>query len=180
LNKVFLQWSKNFPSADHTNWLHTSMSSGGGGRRFPSDIEFGDAIKNQPQYGRGATRFVLCCLENAIPHKEPVDLAVATIEHVLPQTLSSEWKSALGADADKIHARLVDTFGNLTLTGYNAELGNLPFSSKRDQLRTSHIELNRWIVEQESWGEGQIVDRAELLLEEAKRLWIAPLSSTEV
>src|SRR5262249_42553906 len=147
---------------------HDSISSGGGGRRFPSDSEFGEAFKNQPQYGRGATRFILSRIETGFNHKEPVDLTSATIEHILPQTLSQEWKDELGAEAEKTHARLVNTFGNLTLTGYNSELGNLPFSQKKEKLKTSHIELNRWILEQAAWREKEIVCRADALLELAK------------
>ncbi len=67
LNKLFLQWTRNFPSHKIDTWLHTQMSSGSGGRRFPSDTEFSDAFKNQPQYGRGATRFILCRLEQSLP-----------------------------------------------------------------------------------------------------------------
>ena len=55
-------------------------------------------------------------------------MAQATIEHVLPQTVTAEWETELGPDFEKVHARLIDTFGNLTLTGYNSELGNIPFS----------------------------------------------------
>ena len=96
LNKLFLQWAKNFPQSNYAHWLHTSMSSGRAGRRFPEDAEFAGAFMNQPQYGRGATRFILCHLEKSFHHKEPVDLSSATIEHILPQTLNQEWKDELG------------------------------------------------------------------------------------
>jgi uncharacterized protein with ParB-like and HNH nuclease domain len=146
LNKLFLQWSRNFPDKDHAAWLRTSMSAGRGGRRYPSDAEFGEAFKNQPQYGRKGTRFILCRLEEAIMHKEPVDLTSATIEHILPQTLTRAWKDELGDDPEKTHSRLLDTFGNLTLTAYNSELGNLEFSKKQEKLETTHVELNRWVL----------------------------------
>lgn len=174
LNKLFLQWTKNFPSADHSTWLHESMSGGGGGRRFPTDTEFGEAFTRQSQYGRGATRFILCRLEEDFDHHEPADLTTATIEHVLPQTLSQPWRDALGANAEEVHGRLLDTIGNLTLTGYNSELGNLPFSEKKEKLLNTHIELNRWILEREAWGEAEIAARAEVLLTEAKRIWPGP------
>lgn len=175
LNKLFLQWAKNFPEQNHAAWLHTLMSSGGSGRRFPTDAEFGDAFKNQPQYGRGTTRFILYQLEESFEHKEPVDLTTATIEHVLPQTLTAEWKAELGDKPDEKHARLVDTFGNLTLTGYNPELGNIPFASKKEKLQNTHIELNRWILAQAKWGESEILSRASALLDTAKSLWPGPL-----
>ena len=174
LNKLFLQWTKNFPDDDHAAWLLGAMSSGGGGRRFPSDAEFAEAFKNQPQYGRGATRFALCHLERSFEHKEPVDLTTATIEHVMPQTLADEWRMELGDDADAIHATWADTFGNLTLTGYNTELGNLPFAEKKKKLKNTHIELNRWILDQPNWNESRIAERADMLLSKAKMIWPGP------
>jgi hypothetical protein len=66
LNKLFLQWARNFPSDGFEAWLHKAMSGGDGGRRFPADPEFTEAFKNQPQYGRGSTRFILCQLEESL------------------------------------------------------------------------------------------------------------------
>lgn len=174
LNKLFLQWARNFPINQHAVWLRGSMSSGAGGRRFPSDIEFSEAYKNQPQYGRGATRFILNRLEQSFQHKEPVDLASTTIEHILPQTLTDDWIVELGDDAKETHERVVGTLGNLTLTGYNSELGNLSFADKKEKLKSTHIELNRWILEQPHWREKEIAERADLLLSKAKELWVGP------
>ena len=179
LNKLFLQWTRNFPASQYSVWLHASMSSGAGGRRFPSDIEFSEAFKNQPQYGRGATRFILWRLERSFAHKEPVDLESTTIEHVLPQTLTEAWIAELGSDANEVHARLIGTLGNLTLTGYNAELGNLSFAEKKEKLSNTHIELTRWILDQPNWRETEIAERADKLLSKAKELWIAPQSITQ-
>ena len=152
------------------------MSSGGAGssRRFPTDAEFAEAFKNQPQYRRGATRFILCRFEKSFAHKETVNLSVATIEHVLPQVMTPVWKAELGDGAEKIHARFIDTFGNLTLTGYNSELGNLSFAEKIEKLKGTHIELNRRILEQANWREQEITDRAEALLIKATGLWPGP------
>ena len=41
----------------------------------------------------------------------------------MPQTLSDEWKVYLGNDWSDIHTQWLDTAGNLTLSGYNPELG---------------------------------------------------------
>lgn len=150
------------------------MSSGAGGRRFPSDIEFSEAFKNQPQYGRGATRFILHRLEGSFQHKERVDLSSTTIEHVLPQTLTEAWIAELGNGANETHIRLVGTLGNLTLTGYNAELGNLSFADKKKKLEGTHIELTRWILGQSNWREREIAQRADLMLSQAKELWVGP------
>ena len=176
LNKLFLQWAKNFPREGHVHWLHDSMSTGGASRRFPKDSEFAPAFMDQPQYGRGTTRFVLCRLEQSFDHKEPVDLSAATIEHILPQTITQSWRDELGIDSEAIHAKLVDTFGNLTLTGYNTELGNLSFWDKKAKLANTHIELNRWILQQSNWRSLEITDRAEALLLKANELWPGPVA----
>ena len=180
LNKLFLQWCKDFPAADYTNWLLASMSKGGGSRRYPNDAEFGEAFQHQPQYGRGATRFILCRLERSFEHKEPVDLSAATIEHILPQTLTPEWEEELrgghdNVDAKTIQAQLIDTFGNLTLTAYNSELGNQPFAEKRERLATSHIELSRDVAACIHWREQEVNDRAADLLARASKIWSGPL-----
>lgn len=174
MNKLFLQWAKNYPNLDHVQWLHSSMSSGGVGRRFPKDSEFATAFMDQPQYGRGTTRFLLCRLENSFQHKEPVDLSTSTIEHILPQTLTQDWKNELGPDSETVHANLVNTFGNLTLTGYNTELGNLSFVEKTAKLKNTHIELNRWILQQPNWRAVEITERAKALLLKANELWPGP------
>ncbi|MFN7138584.1 MAG: HNH endonuclease family protein, partial [Limisphaerales bacterium] len=178
LNKLFTQWTKNFPDDCHAAWLLGLMSSGNGSRRYPTDAEFKDALERQPQYGRGTTRFILCSLEKSFEHKEPVNLDSTTIEHVLPQTLTDEWKTELGPEFERIHTQFADTFGNLTLTGYNPELGNIPFSEKKAKLQNTHIELNRWIIEQSNWSEEQILARAEVLSAKAVSLWPGPTATT--
>jgi uncharacterized protein with ParB-like and HNH nuclease domain len=176
LNKLFIQWAKNFPNSDHVQWLHQTMSSGIAGRRFPKDEEFAQAFLSQPQYGRGTTRFILDRIEKSFNHKELVNLTTTTVEHILPQTLSQIWKDELGSEADKIHIALVNTFGNLTLTSYNSELSNLAFSEKKAKLENTHIELNRWILRQTAWGAVEIEQRAKYLLDIANTIWLAPLS----
>jgi uncharacterized protein with ParB-like and HNH nuclease domain len=174
LNKLFLQWCRSFPASDHYEWLKAEMDRGGGGRRFPADAEFLEALKSQPQYGRGATRYVLRSIEESYGHKEQVDLSSATVEHILPQTMSNEWIEALGVRAKEIHNLLVHTLGNLTLTGYNSELGNLSFAKKKEKLFNTHIELNRWVLEQDQWTEEEIASRAKLLAQKAISLWPGP------
>ncbi|MEH2436196.1 MAG: DUF262 domain-containing protein [Nostoc sp.] len=176
LNKLFIQLAKNFPDTDYVLWLHRSLSSFGGNRRFPKDAEFATAFMNQPQYGRGTTRFILCRVEKSFNHKETVDLSTATIEHILPQTLNQQWKDELGSEAEKVHTTLVNTFGNLTLTSYNSELSNLPFSEKKAKLENTHIELNRWILQQGNWQTPEIEERAKSLLLIANNIWLSPLN----
>ena len=152
LNKLFLQWCRNYPPTNHVVWLTDTLQAGNGIRRWPTDIEFSLEFQKQPQYGRGATSFVLRRLEESFNHPEAVDLNQVTIEHVLPQTLTEDWKVILGKDWETDHDELLHTFGNLTLTGFNSELGNRSFEEKKRMLEHTHIELNRWILHQQNWG----------------------------
>lgn len=181
LNKIFLQWARQFPAEAHAAWLLESMSSGSGGRRFPNDAEFGDAFKSQRQYGRGYTKWVLVKLEQAYGHKEQVNLADTTIEHIMPQTVTDAWMKELGESlANEIHAKYLDTFGNLTLTAYNSELGNLPFAEKKAKLQNTHIEMTRELLGEERWNDASIEERASRLLTVALRLWPGPLSQAQL
>lgn len=176
LGKMFIQWSKDYRETGVVSWLGTKMAAGSGNARWPNDTAFKTAFQTSEQYGRKATRHVLISLERNFDHKEPADLTSATIEHVMPQELSSEWKQMLGARCADVHETLLHTFGNLTLTGYNAELGNLPFDQKRQRLSTSHIDLNHWICDQPQWDEATIEVRAGTLAEAATKLWVGPES----
>ncbi len=55
-----------------------------------------------------------------------------TVEHIMPQKLTPEWREMLGDDAERIHEDYLHTLANLTLTAYNSELGNRSFSEKQN------------------------------------------------
>lgn len=55
-----------------------------------------------------------------------------SIEHIMPQTLSKEWKVALGDDWERIHESWLHRLSNLSLTAYNANYQNYLFTKKRD------------------------------------------------
>lgn len=53
-------------------------------------------------------------------------------------------------------------------------MGNLPFSEKKTKLETTHIELNRWILQQNRWGTAEIEQRAKVLFDMAGKIWLSP------
>ncbi len=172
LNKMMLELCANLPEDAPHLWLRERLTQGGGGRRWPSDSEFFDALVGERLYPRrGIVRYVLVGLEDAYAHKEPVESSLASIEHVLPQTLSPQWREMLGDNADAVHERWLHTLGNLTLTGYNAELSNLPFEEKKAKLAHTHFELTRDILQAPQWAEQQILARGQRLAAQALRRW---------
>jgi alkylated DNA nucleotide flippase Atl1 len=167
--------------------LSTYFSTGR--KFFASDEQVVDAVLNRPFYYAGKPqqrKLLLQWLEDTYGSKEPIDLGKATIEHVLPQTLTSFWRDALTLDAgddesaESIHESLLHTLGNLTLTAYNSELGNRDFTEKRAMLQKSGIRLNAEIAEREAWGRAEIEARGRLLAERIIANWAPPTQTTDV
>ncbi len=146
-----------------------------GGNRCPDDASFAAALRTSPLYANGKKsarlRVILDRLEQSYGHKEPANLDDAQIEHVMPQTLTPAWEAELGADARQHWARLLHTLGNLTLTGYNPEMGNESYKQKRDSLKESHFSLNSHFAGVEHWDAGAIVARGAALAERALTIW---------
>jgi hypothetical protein len=76
--------------------------------------------------------------------------------------------------ADDIHRRLLHVLGNLTLSAYNPELGNVPFAEKRQRYATSNLRLNREIAQEVEWTSAQIEKRGRALAEQSLSIWPGP------
>lgn len=174
LNKLFAMWARNVPYSDAVGWLRAEIAKGEGSRRCPKDDEFLAKLSADDLYNKYVARFVLVRLERSFGSPEPASLDKATIEHIMPQTISDVWKAYLGTDFQRIFETWLHTLGNLTLSATNSELGNMPFDEKKAILRSSHIDLNRWIVDQEVWDEARMVERGKALAERARTLWPQP------
>lgn len=172
LNKITLELCSSLPGDKPSAWLAERLQQGSGSRRCPGDREFEDALVTQKIYPRRKlVRYMLIALEQAHEHKEPVDTAAATIEHVMPQTLSEQWQKELGPDFAKVHEQWLHTLGNLTLTGYNPELGNATFAEKKSRLQNTHFELSRCLLSEAAWGSVQIEARGRKLSKLALSRW---------
>jgi uncharacterized protein with ParB-like and HNH nuclease domain len=90
-------------------------------KNYPKDYDFRSKLKDAKLYGPGdrisKTKLILEGLESAFEHKEQVPYDKLTIEHVMPQTLSDEWKQQLGSDWQMVaraatsHPRKSDAYG---------------------------------------------------------------------
>lgn len=160
----------------------------GGRRYFASDDQIRSAVRTQQFYFSGKPhqkKLFLTWLEAIYGRKEVVDTSRATIEHVLPQTLTQAWQAALSVDLNEnetpesVHSALVHTLGNLTLTAYNSELSNRAFPDKRVELQRSGLELNMSIASNSAWGREEILARADALAELVVSYWPAPVREEE-
>ena len=117
------------------------------GRGYPKDVEFRRALVENGLYGSGdrqaKIRFILERIERYLAGKEPPRLETVTVEHVMPQTLTDDWRAYLGEDWETAHSLWLHTLGNLTLTGYNSEMSNDDYSAKRQRLIKGTLHLNK-------------------------------------
>ncbi|MBK9927706.1 MAG: DUF262 domain-containing protein [Anaerolineales bacterium] len=144
-------------------------------RGYPKDNEFRARLQDAKLYGAGEravkTKFILETLELAHAHKEIIEFAALSIEHVMPQTLTEWWMGHLGDEWQADHELYLNTIGNLTLTGYNSELSNLPYLMKREQLINSHLELNKFFSAYPAWRRANIEERSKILAELSVTIW---------
>lgn len=178
LNRLFIRLYQQLgPERDYyvtRVWVALSRS----GLRWPGNEEFMAGILKYPLYTDSRAeqrRFILETLEREYGHKEQVNLAGLTIEHLMPQTLTAWWREHLGSDAERVHKEMGHTLGNLTLTAYNPELSNWSFHEKRRLLAESHLDMNKEIALNEKWTEHEISTRAGTLSERAIKIWPGPL-----
>lgn len=145
------------------------------GRGYPKDNEFFLRFRETKFYGGGdrqiKTKLILETLEEKFAHKEAVPFENLTIEHIMPQTLSEWWQRQIGTDWEETHDLFLHTIGNLTLTAYNAELSNDNFPTKQETYKESHLELNKYFGDINSWTRTEIEQRAEVLAKQALEVW---------
>lgn len=144
-------------------------------RGYPSDTEFRQALINGRLYGTGErlpkAKLILESLERLLAGKEQVATETLTIEHIMPQTPTPWWEENLGETWRETHELKLHTLGNLTLTGYNADLSNGDFQSKRTFFLQSPIHLSRSITRFEKWDGEAMQQRGEELAELALKTW---------
>lgn len=171
LRRLFLGWVRNLDRSQPMASLREMMLDGARGSRWPDDKEFLQHLVVSDQYQRRSTLPILKRLEASFEHKESADLQKCTIEHVMPQTITSAWVLTLGEDHEEKHASHLHRLGNLTLTAYNAELGNLSFKDKKARYLESNVQLNRSIANSVTWGTSEIDKRGLVLASEICKLY---------
>ncbi|GAA9228317.1 DUF262 and DUF1524 domain-containing protein [Helicobacter pylori] len=179
LNKFFPSFTKKIDKKQYLKSVEEHFGSLTGKQKFPNDSEFKDSFITKELYDKKKpwkTKNFLERLEN-FDTKEPVDTQKCNTEHIMPQTLTFEWKRDLGENFEAIHEKYLHTIGNLTLTGYNEKYSNNSFQEKRDMekgFKQSSLKLNQGLKDLESFGEKEIEKRANDLADWALKIWTYP------
>lgn len=175
--KIAEQTNKGYSYFDAFNFFITSSTKHT--YKFYDDQEFLESLKHKEIYGNYSTKHLLATLEN---HD---DIEVFTedldIEHIMPNKITSKWKSDLGDNWQEIHKKYLNTLGNLSLAlaKNNKKMSNKSFDEKQNiDYKNSKLKLNKKLASDEKWGEAEILARAEELAQEAVKIWKYPAKST--
>ena len=134
--------------------------------RLPNDAEVIGSLRSMNAYSFKYIKFLFALVENSNTRSMPnIKDKRLQIEHIMPQTLTNEWKDMLGPDWQETHQELVNNIGNLTLVYYNQELGNKPFDQKLAIYNsTSGMWITRCqITDNTDWRRSEIEKRSEWL-----------------
>ncbi len=176
LNKVFPSFTKHIQKDEYFESLKAHFGSLTEKQRFPKNDEFKNLFITIDFYHFKKNKYFFERLEN-FDRKERVYTHEYTIEHIMPQTLTEEWKKDLGENFQAIHDKYLHTIGNLTLTGYNSEYSNKSFQEKQGMekgFKDSPLRLNQGLRDLESFGEEEIKKRANDLADLALKIWTYP------
>lgn len=142
---------------------------------YPKNSAFRKSILESKLYGGGdrsiKTKLILESIEESFAHREAVPFSNLSIEHVMPQTLSEWWQHYLGEEWEIVYELQLHNIGNLTLTGYNSELSNDDFHSKKKLYADSHLEINKYFANITDWKKLDIERRARTLSEIMINIW---------
>lgn len=184
MNKTFATFAKALKKDRYLESIQARLLLLPSYRRVPLDEEFKRDLRVRDLYNFRSRSYWLRRLENH-GRKERVSVDEYTIEHILPQNenLPSAWQEALGREWKRIQQTWLHTLGNLTLTAYNAEYSDRPFTEKRDMeggFKKSPLRLNEGLGAVERWDEAAIEARATRLSAWAVDVWQAPSLSADV
>ena len=152
---------------------------------FPDDGSFKEALLKRDLYTevkKERLKYLLDRLNNYNSNKEYFDTLkndTITIEHVMPQSLTREWKLELGDDYKEVHERFLHKLGNLSLTGYNIEYSNKSSGEKKiceNGFSNCQIRMNKSISEMEHWRKIEMENRGISLADKALEIWSKPIS----
>ncbi len=181
LNKVFPFVTKKINKDQYLESIKVHFGYLTEKQRFPNNDEFKKLFITIDFYHFKKNKYFFERLEN-FERNERVYTHEYTIEHIMPQTLTEEWKRDLGENFQAIHDKYLHTIGNLTLTGYNEKYSDNSFQEKRDMekgFKQSPLRLNQSLKNLESFGEKEIEKRANDLADWALKIWTYPKLDAE-
>ncbi len=143
---------------------------------MPDDVQMKELMYNANMYNlRSTLRIVFDKIEHQ-DNPAPVDLNSVNVEHLMPQTPTPEWLSALEIDLDT-YQKNVHRLGNLTLASKidNSAMGNKIWEYKNKLLKeTDHLRINKEILDIAKWTVAEIEKRTSKLIDKINSVYPYP------
>ncbi len=176
-----LQRLVNLPDYNHfLEALWKALTFGKGAFAFPTDEDFVKALTQKDLYltirSKGV-KYLLYALEENSPFPKGLPNyfdETMSVDHIVPQSLSDEWKKYLSQTDVENYDTYLHRLGNLTLTNYNSEMSNKSFEEKKVIYRGSNYYYTRKLGDISQWSSAAISKRGKELAEEALKIWHFP------
>ena len=180
LNKLFMNLGKEIEkhTPDNNNYYEIFkyiINHKQSRQRLPKDTEFKEKLLTKDIFNFKAKKYFLIQFENH-KRRERVSVENVSVEHIMPQTLTNNWKEEIGDNYENIHEKYLNTIGNLTLlqSNDNSEIRNIDFLKKKKFFNEkSNYYLNEYFKNDnlKKWNKDEIEKRAKNLIEEALQIW---------
>jgi uncharacterized protein with ParB-like and HNH nuclease domain len=178
INRMFPALRREIDLENFSESLNRAIAS----KNYPVDARLRQAVEVNELYTKNREKLVLVLstinrqLSEGTGGYTALD-GNATIEHIMPQTPSDEWRKELGENIDSDY-ELLHTIGNLTLVtqNWNNSLSNSPFDRKRQLLSNHALRINSdyFSPGPDKWDGEAIKQRGEFLAELVLEIWPAP------
>lgn len=164
---------------------------------IPNDSEFQNQLYSLSYLDkRKLITTILWSIESYLRRNlNEIDCNNASIEHIMPQTLTQEWRTELCSEnqnevVEEVFSYWLHKLGNLTLTGYNSTYRNSPFEVKksvRDEdsgveigFNSSAFLLNEFVRNCEHWTRSEIERRHSSLCDICSNIWSMPTTTINI
>lgn len=145
--------------------------------RYPDDSTVQEILRTAKIYDPSSKTLgvvILSAIENQNLTSDDIVQRVInrdlTVEHIIPQTMSQQWRDYLGGTASEIEGVWENRLGNLTLTlaSYNSQLGNRTYHEKRTGKEYGYIHsgfrIDQMMHDNEEWDLDLLIQRNEQMV----------------
>ena len=174
---VLSKITKNEIAPDYDSVLYELSNSPSPGGRFPEDGEFRASLSRY--VNTGYAKALLYKLEYKEVKNIEVDIRKVTVEHLMPQTLSDDWKAYLGGEqkASLIYNTYINNIGNLALLSQplNSKNSNDIWDNKKTNIKNSQFVLTNTIPMDCKWNDDAIKNRSAKIADLAIKHIVGPV-----
>lgn len=171
---------------DYYDSLAIALIKKKGSAKFPTNEDLKTTLKDKDLYNIQSKNrnYMFEMLEN-YNNIEYVDTSNEniTVEHIFPRNPDDDWSECLTNDEFFVFKeKLLNTIGNLTLSGNNGALSNKTFAAKKvlnindgeQGYKYSRLWLNKYLQDIDNWTLTEYNTRFEIIFKRFLSIWFYP------